>query len=109
MWRGAQPAPDPGRVAAFMRPIRVDDTGAHLCIARRTRRPPTGLWLRKELFRADYIEFKKNTAQFVALLALSNLHCQAQVARLHGAGACAGGVVPKNRSIGTPAHDAYGH
>lgn len=49
----AQPAPDPGRVAAFMCPVRVDDTGAHLCIARRTRRPPTGLRLRKELFRAD--------------------------------------------------------
>ncbi len=53
VWRRAQPANDPGRAAALLRPIRAVDEQGHRGTGRRSKQSPTGPRLRTELFRAD--------------------------------------------------------
>ncbi|GKT23814.1 hypothetical protein AVHM3334_12835 [Acidovorax sp. SUPP3334] len=51
----ARPAPDPGRAAAFLRPILAADAGGHRRVDRHSGRAPTGVRVKTELFRADYL------------------------------------------------------
>ena len=53
VWRGAQPAPDPGRAAALLRSIRAIDAGGHRRAARSSVPTPTCPRLKIEFFRAD--------------------------------------------------------